>query len=319
MLKAMLKVIASGLIVIALAVCATLFWFWTPDLPKDVVIEKYTNSYSQFYTDATGNRIHYRDQGREDAPALVLIHGTSASLHTWEPLVKALGDQYRLISLDLPGHGLTGENSSGIYTDEIFIESVMNLMDYLDIESGSLVGNSLGGRVAWKAAVNHPTRVRSLILLAPSGAPRQQKSKSNIGFKIMRSTFGQTLSLFVTPKFLIKKSLTQTVVDENVVTKQMVDRYTELLTMEGNRQAMVDLFKSRKTAGTARLQALSHPKLVIWGDSDAILPVQMLESFEAVWPKMEKLVLTKIAHLPHEEAVDIVSISINKFCRLQSC
>ena len=319
MLKAMLKVIASGLIIIVLAVCAALFWFWTPDLPKDIVVEKYTNSYSQFYTDTAGNRIHYRDQGREDGPALVLIHGTSASLHTWEPLVKALGHQYRLISLDLPVHGLTGENPSGIYTDEVFIESVMNLMDYLGLGSASLVGNSLGGRVAWRAAVDHPTRIRSLILLAPSGAPRQQKSKSNIGFKIMRSAFGQSLSLFVTPKFLIKKSLTQTVVDENLVTKIMVDRYTELLTMEGNRQAMVDLFKSRKTAKMAKIPALRHPKLVIWGDSDGILPVQMLGSFEAVWPTMEKLVLTKIAHLPHEEAVDIVSASINKFCRLQGC
>ena len=319
MLKAMLKVIASGLIVTVLAICVALFWFWTPDLPKEFVVEKYTNSHSQFYADSAGNRIHYRDQGLEGGPVLMLIHGTSASLHTWEPLVKALGNQYRLISLDLPGHGLTGQNLSGTYTDEVFIESVMNLMDYLNIESASLVGNSLGGRVAWRAAVDHPTRVRSLILLAPSGAPRQQRSKSNIGFKIMHSPAGQVLSLFVTPKFLIEKSLTQTVVDKNLVTKIMVDRYTELLTMEGNRQAMVDLFKSRKTAEMANLKALSHPKMVIWGDSDGILPIQMLGSFEAVWPTMETLVLTKIAHLPHEEAVDIVSISINKFCRLQSC
>jgi hypothetical protein len=78
-----------------------------PDIPFKTLEAKYANSASRYLDLPSGAHVHYRDQGNPTGPVLVLVHGFSASLHTWEPWVGLLGNQYRIISLDLPGHGLT--------------------------------------------------------------------------------------------------------------------------------------------------------------------------------------------------------------------
>ena len=140
--------------------------FWTPDTSFDDMQVKYGGGASQFLVLASSDRLHYRDQGGSGGEVLIFIHGTSASLHTWE----RLGDRYRLISLDLPGHGLTGANAARDYSREAMVFSIWSLMDHLSITAATLVGNALGGSVAWAAALDMPKRVRSLVLLAPSGA-----------------------------------------------------------------------------------------------------------------------------------------------------
>src|SRR3546814_11818830 len=80
------------------------------------MIAKYGGPNATFAAGPAGQRIHYRDQGRADGPPIILIHGANASLHTWEPLVKRLGADYRIITLDLPGHGLTGATPDPAYS-----------------------------------------------------------------------------------------------------------------------------------------------------------------------------------------------------------
>jgi hypothetical protein len=81
-------------------------WAYSPSLPPELLISRYTNAESEFI-DVSGARAHVRDQGNEDGIPVVLIHGASGSLHVWEGWARALGDKARLISVDLPGHGLT--------------------------------------------------------------------------------------------------------------------------------------------------------------------------------------------------------------------
>lgn len=80
---------------------------WRPDIPFDRLEAKYANAQSRFLDLPGGLHIHYRDQGVRNGPPIVMIHGYSAALQAWEPWVARLGDRYRIITLDLPGHGLT--------------------------------------------------------------------------------------------------------------------------------------------------------------------------------------------------------------------
>src|SRR6185436_10636391 len=97
------------LVLLAISVVAVVVIFKDPDIPDGVLRAKYGQvPPSKYITLASGAKVHYRDQGVATGPTLVLLHGSSASLHTWEPWVKVLGNEFRIITVDLPAHGLTG-------------------------------------------------------------------------------------------------------------------------------------------------------------------------------------------------------------------
>ena len=296
------------------------FAFWTPDTSVDDMTRKYGGSASQFIGLADNSRIHYRDQGTSNKPTLVLIHGTSASLHTWEPLVELLGDRFRLISFDLPGHGLTGVNTKRDYSREAMVKTVWAVMDHLDVDAATIVGNSLGGSIAWASALDRPERVESLILVAPSGSPIRAAAKSNIGFNILKTTIGQSLMKNIAPRFIIKSSLNQTVSVPGVIDDVMVDRYWELLRLKGNRQAMIDLANTpRDENAWMQFSSISAPVMMIWGEEDGLLPVAMLKTFEDEIENIRSKTLPGVGHLPMEEAAEIVAQDIVTFCALNNC
>ena len=135
------------------------------DLPAAEVDAKYSNDASRFLSMANGARVHYRDEGNADGTAVVLIHGAMASLHTWEPWVAILGQQYRVITLDLPAHGLTGQVPEGAYGAEAFTETIHAVVNELGIERFVLGGNSMGGGATWRYTLAHPDRVQAMILV----------------------------------------------------------------------------------------------------------------------------------------------------------
>ena len=109
---------------VLLAIVAGFLLLLTPDTDRDAMIAKYGGPNATFAAGPAGQRIHYRDQGKRGDRAIILIHGANASLHTWEPLVKRLGATYRIVTLDLPGHGLTGAIPSRDYSASAMIEAV---------------------------------------------------------------------------------------------------------------------------------------------------------------------------------------------------
>ncbi len=315
-----MRIIKTMFLLLVASIVALLVVFWTPDTSFEDMRNKYGGAPSQFLTMGDGSRIHFRDQGDGAANVLLFIHGTSASLHTWEPLISQLDSGYRFVSLDLPGHGLTGINPERDYSRKAMVNAVWAVMDHLGIEQASLVGNSLGGAIAWASALDKPERVKSLVLIAPSGAPRQKASQSNIGFKILQTKLGQMLMKKVSPRFIIERSLKQTVAKPEIVSEPMVDRYWELLRMQGNRQAMIDLANTpRSIDAWQRFKTIDHASLVIWGDEDGLLPVTMSDVFERELPNANVQRLNNIGHLPMEEAVLDVTRLISEFCMINGC
>jgi pimeloyl-ACP methyl ester carboxylesterase len=231
--------IPLGVVALILAACQLLR---TPDTDRDEMIAKYSGPAGAFVAGPAGQQVHYRDQGKRGGPAIVVIHGANSSLQTWEPVVKLLGSDYRVVTLDLPGHGLTGATPDTDYSAEGMMAAVDVVAAKLGLEHFVLGGNSMGGWVSWRYAIDHPDRVDALLLIDAAGMPLRKGEKappSNVGFRVLEYPFGRWLATQITPRMLVEQSLRGSVEKQGIVDDKMIDRYWELLRFPGNREATV--------------------------------------------------------------------------------
>jgi len=285
---------------------------YAPDTDKKKMIDKYGGEEAKFVQMAGGANIHYRDQGSKSAPALVMIHGMSSHLQTWEPLIAEMGDSYRILSLDLPGFGLTGPNPTGEYGPNAYIEAVLAVMDDTNIDKATIVGNSMGGWTAWRMGLSHPNRTNGLVLLDPWGAPGKGKEKSNLAFKLMQSPIGKALMPHFTPRSIVKQSVLQSVERDEIVTPEMVDRYYELTRFPGNRKASLDAMeRSNDLSAWSEISTLEMPVLIIWGREDRLIDVSRSEQFVEELNTEQLIIYDDVGHLPMEEVPSDVARDIN--------
>ncbi|NQY98928.1 MAG: alpha/beta fold hydrolase [Henriciella sp.] len=136
-LKFVTRFLIFSLVSISLLLLGAFAIYWAPDSNPEALIAKYSSSTSEFVVTDLGDSIHYRDEGARMGDVLVLVHGNNASLHTWEPLVDKLSSRFRLISLDLPGHGLTGPSASRDYTASGMNDAIEVVLEHLDVSNCS--------------------------------------------------------------------------------------------------------------------------------------------------------------------------------------
>ena len=246
--------------------------------------------------------VHYRDEGpRNDPVPLVLVHGTSASLHTWEGWVAALKGQHRVISFDLPGFGLTGPSPGADYRGETYARFTLELLDALHVQRFAIGGNSLGGEVAWRTALMAPARVDKLILVDAGGYAFEPKSVP-IGFQLARVPLLNRLVDVVLPRGVIEQSLQDVYGDPSRVTPALVDRYFELALREGNRHALVQRFQQmERGSDEARIGQLKLPTLILWGGRDRLIPPEYAKRFNADIAGSRLVMFDALGHVPHEE------------------
>ncbi|VAV86618.1 Hydrolase, alpha/beta fold family, partial [hydrothermal vent metagenome] len=229
----------SGSLLVLLAVVAVFLWvFRVPDADIATLEAKYGQAPSQFITLPLGERVHLRDQGNPDGRVLILLHGTSASLHTWEPWVAQLGDDYRIITVDLPGHGLTGPIASCDYSVECSVRMVEDVREYLGLEHFVIGGNSLGGQIAWRYALAYARYVDGLILSDASGGPNINPAPMTPAFVLAGIPVLNHLLEIIMPRSLVEKGLQDATSVDGFVTADKVDRYWQLGRRPGNRKAM---------------------------------------------------------------------------------
>ena len=304
---------------VMLAIVAIFLALRTPDTDRDAMIARYGGPDATFAAGPAGQRIHYRDQGRRDAPAIILLHGSNASLHTWEPLVKRLGADYRIVTLDLPGHGLTGGTPDKDYGASGMTAAVDVVAARLDLDNFILGGNSMGGWVAWRYAIDHPDRVDALLLLDAAGMPLRKGEKrpeSNIGFRILEYPFGRWLATRITPRTLVEQSLRGSVSKQAVIDDAMIDRYWELLRFPGNREATVLRARlNREPDMAARAKEISAPTLILFGKEDKLINPTAAQSFHERIAGSEVVLLDGVGHLPMEEAPDATAAAIADFLK----
>lgn len=294
-------------LVIVILLSAGLAIGYTPDTDPTAMKAKYGGPASQFMTIEPGLTVHVRDQGRREAPVLVLIHGSNASLHTWEPWVARLGGQYRIVSLDLPGHGLTGAHPQGDYSARIFVDTVDRVLNRLGVQRFALAGNSMGGWVSWNYALRHPEKLTALILIDASGAPEGQATAIPIGFRLAQSPLFRPLLKIITPRAIVARSYRQSVSNQSIVTEAAIDRYWNLLRYPGNREATgirQAAYGRRAPATPAQMATLTMPTLILWGQEDKLIPVASARWFARSIAGSRLIIYPGIGHLPMEETAD---------------
>ena len=287
-------VLLAGLL---LALVGAGWWAWTPDRSRSELEAKYLAAPGDL-VEVAGTRLHVRDNGPRNAPAVILLHGFGSSLHTWEPWAAALSPTYRVIRFDMPGAGLSDPDATGDYSDARALQLLGALMDSLGLARASLVGHSMGGRIAWEFAAAFPGRVEKLVLVAPDGfaSPGMQygqHTKVPALARVMR---------YVLPKPLLRANLVHAYADPARLTDATVTRYHDLLLAPGVRDAILARTAQLVLSDPApQLRRITAPTLLLWGQADAMIPVANAQDYLALIAGSRAVVLPGLGHVPHEE------------------
>ncbi|MEO8384077.1 MAG: alpha/beta hydrolase [Betaproteobacteria bacterium] len=300
-MRIIVRMLAALSLLVILLLASFVVAFWEPDRSVADLRERWAPPPSVF-VDVAGMQVHMRDEGPRDDPSpIVLLHGTSASLHTWDGWAAGLKSTRRVIRLDLPGFGLTGPTPDNDYTVGHYAAFMHAFLDSLGISHCVLVGNSFGGQVALVTALARPARVDRLILIDSSGYPLAPSSIP-LGFRIARLPVLNQIARVTLPRRIVEESIRNVYGDPTRVTPELVDRYFELTLREGNRQALAERLKQVPIdAITTRIPGIKIPTLILWGGRDRLIPPDSGRRFanDIVGSRLQ--IFPDLGHVPHEE------------------
>lgn len=303
----------SALVVTAIVALAAIVaagaWLWTPDRDPAALRRDYLAAAGDLLPVAD-TVLHVRDSGPRGAPALILIHGFGASLHTWEPWAKALEGDHRVIRFDLPGSGLSPPDPSHDYTDARSIVLLSALMDQLGVARAGIVGHSIGGRIAWKFAAASPDRVDKLVLISPDGF-------ASPGFEYGRAPHVPAvlkLMRYALPKTLLRMNLVPAYADPSRLDDRTVTRYHDLALAPGARDALLERMQQTVLEDPLPiLRRIRAPTLLLWGEQDAMIPFANAADYLKAIPNATLAPLPGAGHVPHEEAPETALVPVRKF------
>jgi pimeloyl-ACP methyl ester carboxylesterase len=288
------RILAWAASLILVAAIGGALYVYAPDKPRAALEALYPGEYRT----VQGMRLRLRDSGPKDRPAVILVHGFGSSLDTWEPWAQALSAHYRVIRFDLPGFGLSGPDPTGDYTDARAMSILVGLMDQLGIARASLIGNSLGGRIAWNFAALHPDRVARLVLVSPDGF-------ASPGFD-----FGKPPEIplmmqalpYIAPRDMLKQNIAAAYARPEALSDETVTRTRDMMLVPGVRRAILARMSQvilRDPAPTlARIKA---PTLLLWGEKDAMIPISNAADYLRDLPGAKLVRLPDLGHVPFEE------------------
>lgn len=299
----------AGVTVVGIAVLA--FFLYAPDKPRTTLEAAYPGDYRT----VDGVRLRLRDTGPRDAPPVILLHGFGASLDTWEPWAQALSTRFRVIRFDLPGFGLTGADPTGDYTDARAMQCLVALMDQLGIDRAAIIGNSLGGRIAWTFAAEHPERVTRLVLVSPDGF-------ASPGFAYGKAPdiplMMQALP-YVAPRGMLKANLAAAYARPEVLSETTLTRYRDMMLAPGVRSAMLARMGQTVLRDPAPILArITAPTLLLWGEKDGMIPVANAQDYLANLPDATLVRLPDLGHLPFEEDPARSLVPVERFLKGQA-
>ena len=295
LLKSVIFVLSGILIA---AIILTAIWAWAPDRSQRKLETRYWNS-DTHYVEVGGTSLRIRDTGPPHAPAILLLHGFGSSLETWEPWAQSLDKSYRVVRFDLPGCGLSEPDRSGKYDDARSLDLIKDLLDQLGIENAALIGNSMGGRIAWQFAAAFPGRTKKLVLISPDGF-------ASPGFEYGKppkvpAVLG--LMKYFLPRALMRANLAPAYGDPTHLSDSVVDRYYDLLLAPGSRGAMLDrMHQSVIEDPIPVLSRITTPTLLLWGEQDRLIPYSNSADYLRALPNAKLISFPKLGHVPHEEA-----------------
>jgi len=289
-----------------LGIAGLALFLYAPDKPRAALEAAYPGT----YRNVGSLRLRLRDSGPRDAPAVILLHGFGASLDTWEPWAQALSARFRVIRLDLPGFGLTGTDPTGDYSDARATQILLDLMRQLGIDRASLIGNSMGGRIAWTFAALHPHHVSRLVLVSPDGF-------ASPGFAYGRAPkvpiVMQALPYFA-PRGLIRANLAAAYARPEALSEPTLTRTRDMLLAQGVRAAILARTSQTILRDPAPIPArIKAPTLLLWGEKDGMIPISNAADYQRYLARATLVRLPNLGHVPFEEDPDRSLVPVQSF------
>jgi pimeloyl-ACP methyl ester carboxylesterase len=301
--KALLLTALAVLAVVVLLPLGVWLSLRAPDTPYEKLEARYALPASRYVDLPGGVHLHYVDEGDRSRPTIVLLHGFGDSFLTWRPWVERLSGQFRVISLDLPGHGLTRAPKDYQASIDGYDQVVEAFAEKLDLTPFTLVGNSMGGGVAWRFAVDHPQRLAGLVLVDAAGWPQTGPAKAPpLAFRLLQYPIGRAFLQSIDNRPLIVQGLKADVYDKRVVTKSWVDGWAAVQLAPGHRQILMSIRPGALAVATPEVLArIKTPTLVLQGQEDHIIPEGSGQKFAEAIPGAQLIVYPKVGHLPQWE------------------
>ena len=319
-IKKILKFSSLSLLILLIIVIYNSIYL---DIPKNEIISKHANEFSKFLELSDGSLIHLRDEGNKKGKVILLIHGFNGSLFNYEPMVPFLTDEYRVISLDLPAHGLTGAVKSDLYSHEGFEKVIGEVVKLLGINKFYFVGHSMGGMIAWRYALKHLDQLNGLIIIGSPFIANEEEYKDfqsvnapPAAFEIIESKFFRRALEYVTPRLLVKEGVSQTVYDQSIVTDELVDQFHDIILMEGTRLAIGMLVEDHEDdfiANPNDLKNISIPSLILHGEEDNLVDIRFVEHFIDQIPNVRLISYPNVGHMPPMEIPALLAQDIRGF------
>lgn len=275
-----------------------------PDIPYKTLEIAYAVPDTQFMTLDERLKVHFTDTGPRDRDTIILVHGFSASLHTWTDWKANLERDYRVITLDLPGHGLSRAEDIDKATIERFADIVLAVADARGVDRFTIAGNSMGGNTAWQVALQAPERLDALVLLNASGWPSsdEENESTPFVFKLLRNPIARTVLRDLDMSSLTRSGLEDSYSDQSFVTDELVQRYVSLSRAPGHRDTLLAIMGGERVPATAETMAqITTPTLIIWGREDNLVPVSSAQKFGETISGSKVIIYDNVGHLPHEE------------------
>ena len=288
---------------------------YTPEMNISDIEQKYLTPESE-YIEVQNEKLHVRIRG--NGTPIMLIHGSFSSLHTWQDWENQLSKSYRTISMDLPGHGLTGPSVANKYTMDDYADLLFALADTLKLDSFYIAGNSMGGGVCWKMAIQQPSRIRGMILIDAVGAKRFSSDEKPFIFKMLENKAMAKLFTRFTPRFFFRMNMEQVFYDENKITPELTMRYYHLMRREGNREATIKRLSQTGKDNGAEISGINCPTLILWGKQDRWIPVSTGEELHAMIKNSELVVFENAGHVPMEEIPELSLQPVLQFLKNQN-
>ena len=332
-----LKII--GMVLVALIVLAVAVSY-QPDLSKED-LKQYWQEPSQFITLPSGATIHYRDQGNPDGPIIVMMHGQFGSLYNWEQWVPYLKDDYRLITADMPGHGLTGRIPGDFYSRGNISEVFEEFFAALNIEKKiTVVGNSAGGDVMLYYTIQNPEKVEGVVLIGSGGTTTFEDwqnlhitdATSESVIETMERTYNggsahvrtlgwfEELALYFRPPGVVRLALGYFMVDPEAITDELVQQIEDLTRYEGNRfaQALMGYHGYAEVDHDDLIPYLPDikvPTLLLWGSEDHVIPVSEAREFDQLIEDTQLVIYDGVGHMCQMEIPERSARDLDAFMK----
>jgi pimeloyl-ACP methyl ester carboxylesterase len=283
------------------------------EIPLASLRLRYGAPTSKFLTLQDGAVIHVRDEGVRSAPVILMVPGLHSSLHIWDGWTSRLRDEFRVISVDLPGQGLSDSWPRDDYSIPALDGFITEITKTLGVSRFTFAGHSMSGAMAWRYAVTHPERVSALILVAAGGFVTRGAGPI-LPFRVLAAPIIGPVARRLITRPMVRMILRKSYGNPDQVTSELVERNYELINGEGHPASLGKRLRYLLSYEPVnRIDGIRVPTLLVWGEADRLRPMVYAAMFHEHIKGSILRVHPGIGHFPMEEAPEATAAQVKAF------